>query len=104
MLTALLDPLTWLLPIAVSLIALVWAEVRPVWLTKWYDLLLWVETHTHENVTKPIGGCAKCTAGFWSLVLMIAHDWQQPVAYLTSASLAILLGAALTKIYQWTQR
>lgn len=104
MLKTLLEPMTWVLPLAVSLVALTWAEVRPVWLSHWYDFLLWLEVKVGEVVTKPIGGCTKCTAGFWTLIVSIAYDWTRLPAHITSASLAILLGAALTKAYQWTQR
>ena len=100
----LLDPITWLMPFAVSLVALVVAEVSPVWLGWWYWLLLRIENVTSETVTKPIGGCAMCTAGLWTMITSVFLDPINIIGHLTSASLAILLGACLTKLYQWTQR
>jgi hypothetical protein len=99
----LLESITWVLPLAVALVALTIAEVRPFWLAWWYESLLFIEVWIGEWATKPIGGCAKCTAGFWCLVASIAYDPSRILAHLVSASLAILIGAILTKIYQWTQ-
>ena len=101
---ALLNPFTWLLPIAVALVALVVSEVRPVWLDKWYSFLLWIENQGVPKVAMPLGACTKCTAGFWCLVASVCHEPKAFVAHITSASLAIVLGASLEVYYKWTQK
>lgn len=88
----------------VAVAALVWAEVRPVWLSPWYIFLLWIEGYVGDTFTKPIGGCPMCTAGFWTLVISIYMDPPNVVFHITSASIAILLGAIITKVFQWTQQ
>lgn len=103
---ALLNPITWLLPIAAALVALVVSEVRPVWLDKWYSFLLWIENRgpRYRLVPYPLGACTKCTAGFWCLVASVFHEPNAFVAHITSASLAIVLGASLEVYYKWTQK
>ena len=88
----------------VAVAALVWAEVRPVWLSPWYIFLLWIEGYVGDTFTKPIGGCTMCTAGFWTLAISIYLDPPNVVFHVTSASIAILLGAIITKVFQWTQQ
>lgn len=103
MLNALLNPLVWLLPVAIAFVAVVFADVRPIWFNPWYNFLLWLETKTNDKVTKPIGGCAMCTAGMATLITSLVVDWTQFLAHITSACLAVLIAPCLTKLYKWTQ-
>lgn len=87
------------------IIAVAFAVARPAWFGWWYAFILWLETTGGFGhfLSKPIGGCAECTAGFIALVWTAWTAPTDPAMIITNASAAILLAAIIEKAYAWTK-
>jgi hypothetical protein len=73
------------------------------WAEEWRDAGGW-----RSWIASPIGGCEKCMAGqvaLWSSILIRGgHSVADLLTHFGTASLAVLLAAAIAHAYRWLKR
>jgi len=86
--------------ICAAILGTAFAGVQPGLFAWWFKFLLWIEPHTGEWLTKPLGLCAMCTSGqiglWWHILTFGFSPWA-----ILSASTAILAANLLTKMIEW---